>query len=372
MSKQILITGGAGFIGSHLADELLADGCRVRVIDTLSPQVHGAEDIRPDYLDPDVELVSGDIRDADTVRRALSGVDAVYHFAAAVGVGQSMYEIVHYTSVNNLGTAVLLEALASNPVERLVVASSMSVYGEGLYRSADGVITTAAERSLAQLKAHDWDVYDRDGNRLEPLATPESKPPALASVYALSKYDQERMCLMVGRAYNIPTVALRFFNAYGPRQALSNPYTGVLAIFASQLLNDRPPLIYEDGFQQRDFVSVYDIARACRLALDAPDASDCVINVGSGQAITVRDVALHACSILGKDHIEPRITGNYRVGDIRHCFADISLARTLLGYEPQVSFHEGLTDLAAWLEGQVAPEAPAEAHAELATRGLAL
>jgi dTDP-L-rhamnose 4-epimerase len=262
MNKHVLITGGAGFIGSHLADELLTHGYKVRALDSLAPQVHGGAARRPEYLDPDVELVVGDIRDRDAVRRALEGIDAVYHLAAAVGVGQSMYEIVHYTNLNNVGTAVLLEALIEKPVERLVVASSMSIYGEGLYRAPDGSTSRGLERSVEQLRRHEWEVRNNRHEILTPVPTPESKPPALASVYALSKYDQERMCLIVGRAYRIPTVAMRFFNVYGTRQALSNPYTGVLAIFASRLLNDKPPLIYEDGMQQRDFVSVYDIAQA--------------------------------------------------------------------------------------------------------------
>jgi dTDP-L-rhamnose 4-epimerase len=261
---KILITGGAGFIGSHVADELLNRGHHVRALDNLSSQVHGPEAMRPRYLHRDVELVCGDVRDADAVRRALEGIDAVYHFAAAVGVGQSMYEVDHYTSGNNRGTAVLLEALIAHPVERLIVASSMSLYGEGLYRSADGALHEGTERPLEQLRAADWDVRGGDGAVLEPIATPETKMPALSSIYALSKFDQERMCLLIGRAYGIPTVALRFFNVFGTRQALSNPYTGVLAIFASRLLNGNAPLIFEDGLQRRDFVSVYDIAQACR------------------------------------------------------------------------------------------------------------
>ncbi|HET6569208.1 MAG TPA: NAD-dependent epimerase/dehydratase family protein, partial [Rhodothermales bacterium] len=228
--KRILITGGAGFIGSHLADELLASGYEVRALDNLAPQVHGEGGNRPDYLSPDVELLVGDVRDPDAVRRALEGVSAVYHLAAAVGVGQSMYEIAHYTSINNLGTAVLLEALIEQPVERLVVASSMSIYGEGLCRARDGRLRPGRERPLEQLKAGQWELRDEDGGVLDPMPTPERKQPDLASIYALSKYDQERMCLTIGRAYGIPTVALRFFNVFGTRQALSNPYTGVLAI----------------------------------------------------------------------------------------------------------------------------------------------
>ena len=369
MSKRILITGGAGFIGSHLADELLRAGHRVRALDNLDAQVHGNAGGRPDYLDPDVDLVVGDVRDPAAVRRALRGVDAVYHFAAAVGVGQSMYEVARYTEVNNVGTAVLLEALAERPVERLVVASSMSLYGEGLFTAA-GDVTAGVERTLDQLRRADWEVRDADGRELTPVPTPEDKAPSLNSVYALSKYDQERLCLMLGRAYGIPTVALRFFNAYGPRQALSNPYTGVLAIFASRLLNDNPPLIFEDGLQRRDFVSVYDVARACRLALDAEDAAGCVFNVGSGVDYTVREIAERVAAVLGREHVQPEITGKYRVGDIRHCFADIALARRVLGYAPQVTLESGLAELAEWLEGQSADDRVDEASRELAARGL--
>jgi len=334
--------------------------------------VHGDSGRRPDYLDPQVEVMVGDVTDRDVLCRALQGVDAVYHFAAAVGVGQSMYEVAHYTRVNNLGTAVLLEALIAKPVERLVIASSMSLYGEGLYRNAGGEVRVAGERSLDRLKRGDWELHDEDGSVLQPVPTPEGKPPALASVYALSKFDQERMCLMIGRAYRIPVVALRFFNAYGPRQALSNPYTGVLAIFAARLLNDNPPKIFEDGLQQRDFVSVYDVARACRLALQTPEAAGEVFNVGSGQACTVCDVAARLARVLGKEQIEPEIVGKYRVGDIRHCFADIGKARRVLGYEPQVTLDEGMAELAAWLESQAAVDRVAQASAELTARGLTL
>jgi len=377
MSGQtILITGGAGFIGSHLADELLAHGYRVRALDSLNPQVHGTNGDgrahRPDYLDDDVELIHGDIRDAATVRKAVKGVDAVYHLAAAVGVGQSMYQIANYTSLNNLGTAVLLEALIERPVERLVVASSMSIYGEGLYRAPDGSISKGLERTAKQLEEHQWEVRNNRGEALTPVPTPETKQPTLASVYALSKFDQERMCLMVGRAYKIPTVALRFFNVYGPRQALSNPYTGVLAIFASRLMNDRPPVIFEDGLQQRDFVSVHDIARACRLAMEVPEAAGGVFNVGSGRPQSVVQIARAIAEVLGKDTIWPEISGKYRVGDIRHCFADIKLARRVLGYQPQVAFDDGLVELAAWLETQEAEDRVAQARAELDARGLAI
>jgi len=372
--KRILITGGAGFIGSHLADELLRHGYRVRALDVLAEQVHGPERKRPDYLSDDVELIVGDVRDKDTVRKALAGVDAVYHLAAAVGVGQSMYEIAQYTSLNNLGTAVLLEALIERrePVERLIVASSMSIYGEGLYKDSSGNVSPGLERTIDQLRKHDWEVRNNRHEILRPVPTPESKQPTLASIYALNKFDQERMCLMIGRAYGMPTVAMRFFNVFGTRQALSNPYTGVLAIFASRLLNDKPPLVFEDGLQQRDFVSVYDIAQACRLALEVREADGHVFNVGSGRPRTILDVARMIARAVGKEHIEPQIADKYRVGDIRHCFADIKLARRMLGYEPRVHLEEGLVELAQWLEGQAANDLVEQARKELDRRGLAI
>jgi len=367
---NILITGGAGFIGSHVSDELLAHGHRVRAFDLLVPQVHGPGAVRPPYLDPDVELIHGDVRSADQLRRALTDMDAVIHLAAEVGVGQSMYEVESYTSTNTLGTAVLLQQLIARPVSRLVVASSMSLYGEGAYAAAPGgAMAAMLPRSAEQLRRGEWEPQAADSSRVRPVPTPETKPPALASVYALSKYDQERLCLLIGEAYGIGTVALRLFNVVGTRQALSNPYTGVLAIFASRLLNGNPPLVFEDGLQQRDFVDVRDVARAFRLALETTAADGQAINVGSGMAQTVRDVARRLARVLAVD-IGPQITGRYRVGDVRHCFADIELARRLLGYEPIVGFDASLDDLVAWLDGQVAEDHVLEAQAHLAARGL--
>lgn len=370
MAQTVLITGGAGFIGAHVAGELLRAGEHVRLLDSLLPQVHPASE-RPDYLPPDAELIVGDVRDADAVRKALVGVDRVVHLTARVGVGQSMYEIVDYTSVNAMGTAVLLQALLEHPVDRLVVASSMSVYGEGLYVGPTGDAQTGVERTRARLEAGQWDPVGPGGEVLVPVPTPESKPPSLSSVYALTKYDQERLCLLFGDAYNVPTTALRFFNVYGPFQALSNPYTGVLAIFAARLLNGRPPLVFEDGQQRRDFVSVHDVARACARALSAePAASGRVLNIGSGRNVTVDEIAVELARILGRETLRPEVTAKFRVGDIRHCFADISLAVELLDYRPQVELESGMVELAEWLEGQVAVDRVDAATSELAARGL--
>jgi len=370
MSGSVLITGGAGFIGSHVADHLLARGYRVRALDNLLDQVHEGVS-RPDYLSDEVELVEGDVRDRDAVVRALDGVDQVVHLAARVGVGQSMYEIAEYTSVNCEGTAVLLEAMMDRSIQKLLVASSMSVYGEVRY-VADGLPVEAVARGRAELERGDWEPHGPQSEPLTPVPTDETKPPSLSSIYALGKYDQERMCLMFGASYGIPTVALRFFNVYGPYQALSNPYTGVLAIFAGRLLNHRPPLIFEDGEQRRDFVHVDDVATACRLALECGGADSQVVNVGSGQSVTVGEIAARLARVLGKEEIDPAVTGKYRVGDIRHCFADISRAERTLGFRPNVAPDDGMAQLAEWLEGQIATDRVEDAAAELASRGLTL
>jgi dTDP-L-rhamnose 4-epimerase len=366
----VLITGGGGFIGSHVADELAAHGYDVRILDNLVDQVHGEEGVWPGYLSAVAEPVRGDVRDPDALRSALRGADAVIHLAALVGVGQSMYRVADYVAVNDLGTASLLQALIERPVGRVVVASSMSIYGEGLYRSQSGTLVHDAMRSPEQLRRGAWDPTDADGEPLEPLATPEYKRPSLASVYALSKYSQERMCLLIGEAYAIPTVALRFFNVFGPHQALSNPYTGVLAIFASRLLNRRPPMIFEDGAQRRDFVDVRDVARACRLALEQPRAAGHAINIGSGESRSITEVAERLAGVLGCEGLRPRIEGRYRVGDVRHCFADLQLARDLLGFAPRIGFEDGLVVLAEWLASQVAVDRVDQATEELRARGL--
>ena len=365
---RILITGGAGFIGAHLANTLIERGYTVRVLDSLSAQVHGARAEWPAYLHPEVERHNADVRDRGGLRKALAGITHVYHLAAAVGVGQSMYEIEHYTDVNNRGTAILLEELMKQPVQRLIVASSMSVYGEGMYR-VGGAIREPQPRSREQLSRAQWDLRDGD-DVLEPMPTPETKHTAPSSVYALSKLDQEQLCLMFGAAYQIPTVALRFFNVYGPYQSLSNPYTGVLAIFASRILNGNAPLIFEDGLQRRDFVSVWDIAQACRLALTTETTGQ-VFNIGSGEPRSVLDVAHSVIGALNMS-VEPVVTGKYRIGDIRHCFADIDKARRLLKYEPRVKFDEGLVELAEWLAQTSATDNFLHAASELDRRGLTI
>ena len=368
--RNILITGGAGFIGSHLCDELLASGYTIRVLDNLNSQVHGEEGKWPEYLSKEVELIVGDVRERALVHKLVKEADAVFHFASLVGVGQSMYKLGEYTDVNVHGTANLLEAIISHPVQKLIVASSMSIYGEGMYQGIYGEIVEGKERPLAKLKENNWELSDFNGNPLVPLPTQEEKSPSLASVYALTKYDQERLCLMIGSAYNIPTTALRFFNVYGTRQALSNPYTGVMAIFSSRLLNDKSPMIFEDGEQKRDFVHVSDVVKACRLALETPEASGEVFNIGSGKSYTIRELAELLAETMGKPNIKPEITGDYRVGDIRHCFADISKAKEILDFHPSVPIQEGMKELALWLENQLAIDQVDKASEELKSRGL--
>ena len=368
LNEQVLITGGAGFIGRFVADELLARGHKVRVLDSLIDQVHGGKG-RPDALSPEVEFIQGDVRDPDAVRRACVGVDSVVHLAAEVGVGQSMYAVERYTSVNDVGTAVLFEALIAKPVRRVVVASSMSIYGEGLYRDTTGRVVEDAVKPAAPGPGGSWDPLGDDGRPLVPVPTPETKRPALASVYAINKYVQERLTLTLAPAYGMEGAALRLWNAYGPGQALSNPYTGVLAIFSSRLLNNQAPLIFEDGAQQRDFVHVRDVARAFMLALFEPAAAGGIYNIGSGEVRTVTEVASAISSAMGKS-LQPEVTGKARAGDIRHCIPDIGLAERELGYRRQEDFMEGLAELAEWVASQTAEDNVAKARAELEARGL--
>ena len=367
MAELVLVTGGAGFIGRHVARTLLRHGYAVRVLDTFIDQVHRYSGHRDRVLD-EVEVYRGDIRDPAAVTRALKGVDSVIHLAAEVGVGQSMYAIDRYVDVNDHGTGVLFQELIEAPVRRVVVASSMSVYGEGLYRASDGRLVEAAERLIDP--AAGWDPVDDDGTPLEPVPTPEWKRPSLASVYALTKYAQERLTLITAPAYGMEACALRLFNVYGPGQALSNPYTGVLAIFASRLLNGQPPLVFEDGNQQRDFVHVEDVADAFVLALTHPQAVGGVFNIGSGDAYSIAGIARSIAAAMGREEIEPEILHKVRLGDIRHCFADISRAHAQLGFAPRRRLEDSLGELADWVNRQKAVDLVNEARQDLESRGL--
>lgn len=379
MADRILVTGGAGFIGSHLVDALVERGEEVRVLDALDPQVHGEGATEPSLIAGHVEagrveFIHGDVTDRRAVEAALDGVDVVFHQAAAVGVGQSMYRIVDYVRANTLGAAVLLEAMVGrrDRVRRAVVASSMSIYGEGRYRCPEDGVVAPAPRPEAQLEAGDYELHcPRCGRVVAPEPTPESKPLRPTSVYAVTKRDHEELFLSVGAAYDIPTVALRYFNVYGPRQSLSNPYTGVAAIFASRLLNDRPPLIFEDGRQSRDFVHVADIVRANLRALDAdPEATGTAYNVGTGRSLNLLDMVDALRGQLGGP--APERVERFRQGDIRHCYADVTLARERLGFEAQVSFEDGIDDLVAWAAAQRPEDRVDRAASELDAAGLTL
>lgn len=375
MAELALVTGGAGFIGSHLVDALVNRGDRVRVLDNLDPQVHG-EDPRPmliaDHVDTGrVEFVRGDVSDRHTVDAALDGVDTVFHQAAAVGVGQSMYRIADYVRANTLGGAVLLEAIVGrrDRIRRVVVASSMSIYGEGRYHCSVHGDVAPPLRTKDQLAGGDYEMHCPVCSLpVEARPTPESKPLQPTSVYAVTKRDHEELFLSVGAAYDLPTVALRYFNVYGPRQSLDNPYTGVAAIFTSRLLNDRPPLIFEDGRQSRDFVHVSDIVAANLRALSSDAAVGGAYNIGTGRSLSLQEMVGALQSRLGGPG--PRYVGRFRQGDIRHCFADTTRARDELGFEARVRFEDGIDDLAAWARDQSPEDRVDQATGELEDAGL--
>ncbi len=369
-AKRVLITGGAGFVGSHTADAVLEAGHEVRIFDSLTSQVHEAGLFS--YVPKGAEFVLGDVRNRDQLRKVVRDAEVIFHFAASVGVGQSMYQIADYTAVNNLGTANLLQAIVDtrSVPERIVVASSMSIYGEGKYLCPDCGEVAPPPRPLDQLKRKQWETQCPNCREpLVPVPTREDKPLQCSSIYALSKRDQEEMTLLFGRTYQIPVVALRYFNIYGTRQSLSNPYTGVAAIFASRLMNRKAPLIFEDGQQMRDFVSVHDVARANVLALEKSGADGRAVNVGSGEPVAIREIAVELAGALGV-RVPSEITGKYRAGDVRHCFADISAAAHLLGYQPRVRLKQGIEELVAWLETQWAEDRVDEAMDRLSLHGL--
>jgi dTDP-L-rhamnose 4-epimerase len=366
-ASSILVTGGAGFIGGHMARALVDDGYEVRILDNLAPQVHGDKPEPPEGLD----LIRGDVRDVDAWSRALEGVEVVFHQAAAVGVGQSMYDIRRYVEVNSLGTANLLQYLADGDhgVRRLIVASSMSIYGEGSYRCRECGTVDVGLRSNEDLEKGIWEPSCPGcGGPLQSKPTDEEKPLNPTSIYATTKRDQEEMCLQIGKAYGIGTVALRYFNVYGPGQSLSNPYTGVCAIFSSRVKSGNPPIVFEDGRQTRDFVSVQDIVQANMLALKTGAMDGQYFNVGTGRPISILQVARTISRIHGSE-LEPVVTGDYRAGDIRHCYADISRIAAH-GYKPRVGFQDGMEELARWSRGQEAQDRFDEASGELEKRGL--
>ncbi|MBI1291027.1 SDR family NAD(P)-dependent oxidoreductase [bacterium] len=372
MFKHVLVTGGAGFIGSHTVDLLLQRGYKVRVFDNLEPQVHGNISEPPAYLTREAEFVRGDVLDRDALLKALDGIDAVIHDAAMVGVGQSQYQVERYTRVNTGGTAVLLDLLVNEKtkVERLLMASSMSIYGEGQYRRpSDGALLSPRLRPDAQLEKQDFEMRDEHGEALEAVPTPESKPLHCTSVYALNKKDQEEYSLVVGRTHKISVTACRFFNVYGPRQSLSNPYTGVAAIFSSRIKNGNRPLIYEDGAQSRDFIDVRDLVSAKLFLLENPASNLEVYNLCTGRSTSVGEIARILARLNGRPDLEPEIVKRFRSGDIRHCFGDpTKLSR--LGWKPSITLEQGLQNLVDWSATVEAEDKVEQAHRELVARGL--
>jgi dTDP-L-rhamnose 4-epimerase len=368
MTSRVLVTGGAGFIGSHLVDALLARGDQVRVLDNLLPQAHPTGTAR--FLAREAELQVGDLRDRVAIDRALEGVTSVFHLGGLVGNGQSMVNLREYVDANGVGTATLLEAMVARRAQfaRLVVSSSMVVYGDGAYACpAHGAVQ--AKRPEERLAARAWEpICPRCGAEVAPMATAEDHPLHPTSTYGISKRDQEELSLVIGRAYRLPTVALRYLNTYGSRQAMSNPYTGVCAIMMTRLLNGKPPTIFEDGGQLRDLTHVSDVVRANLAAEAAPEqALYLPYNVGTGRSVRVLDIARALARTIGVP-IAPQVTGEFREGDIRHCFADVSRARRLLGWEARVSFDEGVGELAAWAAGEEPVDRTETANAELRER----
>lgn len=371
---KTLVTGGAGFIGSFIVDELVQAGHRVKVYDNLDPQVHGQDRAKPAYINKDAEFIQGDILDGDGFYDAIKDVEVLFHNAAAVGVGQSMYQIEHYVRQNSLGAAVILDVIANRKcrLKKMVVASSMSMYGEGKYTCPGCGPVYPGLRGEEQLKKGEWELRcPRCGEKVSPCATDEDKPLNPTSIYAVTKRDHEEAFLAVGKAYGIPVVALRYFNAYGPRQALSNPYTGVCAIFSSRLLNGHSPVIFEDGLQSRDFIHVKDVARANLVAMEKSEADYEVFNVGTGRARTILEVAsILAGKIRPGEDIRPEVKNSFRAGDVRHCYADPGKIERMLGFRPAIGFEEGIGDLTDWVAEQVCEDKSDQAMRELREKGL--
>ncbi len=353
MSKKILVTGGAGFIGSHLVDKLIeVENHNVTVLDILDDQVHGKLGKPPDYLNKKVKFVRGSVTDYKKLEDLVGKNEIIFHLAAKVGVGQSMYQIEKYGDNNILGLANLLDILVNSEhnIEKVVIASSNTVYGEGKSQCNKFGVIIPKLRSLEQLKRKDWELNcPKCGSKVKPLLTDEKSKLNPSSIYAFSKQAQEKMGLLIGKTYGINTTVLRFFLVYGTRQSLSNPYTGVCAIFSIRTLYGKSPIIFEDGEQSRDFVNVNDICQALILAMEKEAANGEIFNVGTGTPITIKEVAE---TITQK--INPKIktiyNQQYRVGDIRHCVADISKIKNKLGYSPKLSFKEGIDDLIDWIK----------------------
>lgn len=348
---RVLVTGGAGFIGSHLVDALVERGHDVVAFDNLDPAAHPQPPKWPVYANVKCQYILGDVRDKGALRRALDDVDVVFHHAAAVGSGISMVDIGRFVEVNSLGTANLLELAIEkrDRIKKLIVASSMTVMGEGTYEcSAHGVYYPFL-RPIDQLARNEWDVKCLEcGAFSKPLAMTEERPLQPLTIYGLTKKDQELETMLVGQFYKIPVVAFRYFSVYGPRQSLTNPYTGVIARFGTRLITGKTPLIYEDGEQLKDVIHVRDVVRANLRGMECQAADYQVFNLGNGVGLSVYRISELISQKLGSP-IRPVLTGQYRGGDARHGWADISKARRLLGWEPSLSAEDGFADLCTWL-----------------------
>lgn len=369
--KNILVTGGAGFVGSFLVDRLVKQGFKVRVFDNLEEQVHQGK--IPSYLNKDAEFIQSDIRNYEEVKKTLDGIDVIFHLAASVGVGQSNYQIKKYVETNMLGMANLLDILVNekHKIKKLITISSMTGYGEGNYLcNQDGVVRPHL-RGEHQLKNKDWNLYcPKCGKKVEPVSTDETALDFPNSIYGFSKKAQQDMALMIGNLYKIPTVILRGFNIYGPRQSLSNPYTGVSAIFISRLKNNKQAVVFEDGLQTRDFVSVHDVVDAFILSLEKDEANYQMFNIGSGKGTSILEIAKVFSELLDKKDLVD-VNNEYRKNDIRHCFANISKAEKLLGWKPKINLEQGLKELIEWSENQKAVDDFSKAQQELKSKGLA-
>ena len=370
MKKKVLVTGGAGFIGSFIVDKLIKEGNDVRILDNLEPQVHQGN--FPDYLNKKAQFIKGDVTNPEDLKKSMEDIEIVIHDAAMVGVGQSMYQIERYVNANSMGTAKLLDFIVNkkNHIKKMIVASSMSTYGEGSYECEDCGVVSPSFRLEQQMRKREWEVKCPNCNKiLKPIPTKETKIQDCNSIYAISKKNQEEMVINIGKSYGIPCVALRYFNVFGPRQSLSNPYTGVAAIFMSRIKNNNQPVVYEDGLQTRDFISVHDIADANVLSMNKSSADYEIFNVGAGRQITIKSIAETLAKLYGKS-IKPEITNKFRKGDVRHCFSDISKISSKLGFEPKVSFEEGMKELINWSATAKAIDKFEEATKELKSRNL--
>ncbi|MBI2010590.1 MAG: SDR family NAD(P)-dependent oxidoreductase [Candidatus Chisholmbacteria bacterium] len=367
---KILVTGGAGFIGSFLTDKLIDLGYHVTIFDNLEPQVHQGK--KPSYLNPKAKFIEGDVRNVAALKTALKDIDIVFHEAAAVGVAQSNYEIKRYIDVNVGGTANLLDIIVNEKlkIKKILTTSSMTAYGEGCYRCETHGIVEPPIRPWSQLKKRDWHLYCPSCSKIvTPTPTHEDAAQPCNSIYALSKKTQEDILHLLGSLYDIPVTTLRCFNVYGPRQSLSNPYTGVTAIFISRLKNNQPPLVFEDGGQTRDFVSVHDVVDALILAMDSQAANHQICNIGTGTPTSVKDIALTLAKLMGK-RIKPTISQTPRKNDIRHCYPDIHKAQKLLKWKPKITLHQGLRELVDWSLNEAATDKFNLAAEELKQKGI--